>query len=205
MKPGNKSNSAKKVESEPFPTELKSVRKHPNTYPLLELLIRGGYSCQKMGYDPFPIRFRFDFGRTLHESPPPWVKAGCPGFARNQQKLRRKTMGGSLVAGLRPEQTLSMSESTWLKAKCWLGPAFAAKVYERGPSQINIGCQAIAFFWLSATPKAERPPGPAVCTAEGRVVGTRKLGALNQHCGRKLGGRPSAGSHMELRRKLFRG
>ncbi len=37
-------------------------------------------------------------------------------------------MGGSLVAGLRPEQTLSMSESTWLKAKCWLGPAFAAKV-----------------------------------------------------------------------------
>jgi hypothetical protein len=122
MKPGNKSNSAKKVESEPFPTELKSVRKHPNTYPLLELLIRGGYSCQKMGYDPFPIRFRFDFGRTLHESPPPWVKAGCPGFARNQQKLRRKTMGGSLVAGLRPEQTLSMSESTWLKAKCWLGP-----------------------------------------------------------------------------------
>lgn len=37
-------------------------------------------------------------------------------------------MGDSLVAGLRPEQTLSMGESTWLKAKCWLGPAFAAKV-----------------------------------------------------------------------------
>ena len=162
MKPGNKSNSAKKVESEPFPTELKSVRKHPNTYPLLELLIRGGYSCQKMGYDPFPIRFRFDFGRTLHESPPPWVKAGCPGFARNQQKLRRKTMGGSLVAGLRPEQTLSMSESTWLKAKCWLGPAFAAKVYERGPSQINIGCQAKAFNGLSATRKLSATPAPGL-------------------------------------------
>ena len=111
-------------------------------------------------------------------------------------------MGGSLVAGLRPEQTLSMGESTWLKAKCWLGPAFAAKVNERGPSQINIGCQAIAFL-AECQLKAECPPGPAVCTAEGRVVGTRKLGALNQHCGRKLGGRPSAGSHLELRRKLL--
>ena len=43
-------------------------------------------------------------------------------------KLRLKTMGGSLVAGLRPEASWSVSESTWLKAKCWLGPAFAAKV-----------------------------------------------------------------------------
>ena len=31
-------------------------------------------------------------------------------------------MGGSLVADLRPEQTFSMGESTWLKARCWLGP-----------------------------------------------------------------------------------
>lgn len=65
-------------------------------------------------------------------------------------------MGGGWVAGLRPEESLDVRESTWLKARCWLGPAFAAKArYARPcgrcPSQINIGCQLKAFLgWVLA-------------------------------------------------------
>ena len=71
VKPAKRSNTQKKVESEPFPIELKSVRKHPNTHPLLEIPIRGGYSCQKISYDPFPTRLRFDFQTNLRRTPDP--------------------------------------------------------------------------------------------------------------------------------------
>ena len=70
-------------------------------------------------------------------------------------------MGDSLVAGLRPEQTSNMGEAPSLKAGCWLGPAFAAKVKWTWPKPNKHWCQAVAFKELSATPKAERPPGPA--------------------------------------------
>ena len=82
----------------------------------------------------------------------------------------RKTMGGGRVVGLRPEESLGVGGRTWLKVERWLGPAFEPKVYERGPSQINIGCQAIAFFWLSATPKAERPAPRCVQPKAGWLV-----------------------------------
>ena len=74
-------------------------------------------------------------------------------------------MGGSLVAGLRPEHTLSMSQRTWLKAKCWLGPAFAAKVNERGPSPNQHWVPGGSFFFgLSATRKLRGHPAPRRCS-----------------------------------------
>ena len=74
------------------------------------------------------------------------------------------------MAGLRPEESLGVGGRTWLKVERWLGPAFEPKVYERGPSRINIGCQAIAFFWLSATTKAERPAPRCVQPKAGWLV-----------------------------------
>jgi len=123
MKPAQRSNTAKKVESEPFPTELKSVLIQPKYPPLLKIPIRGGYSCKKNGYDPFTIYLGFDFDRTpLRTSAAMAGKSGARASPGSYKKLRRKNKGGSLVAGLRPENTLSSSERTWLKVGRWLGP-----------------------------------------------------------------------------------
>ncbi len=86
MKPVKDRTPALKVESEPFPIKLKSVLIPPKSHPLLGIPIRGGYSCQKTGYDPFVIRLGFDFTAGRPRLAPPWALAGWPGFARNIQK-----------------------------------------------------------------------------------------------------------------------
>ena len=60
----------RKVESEPFPTELKSVLIHPKSHPLYELLLRGGIFCMKSAYDAFAIRLRFIFLISWPQTPP---------------------------------------------------------------------------------------------------------------------------------------
>ena len=88
-------------------------------------------------------------------------------------------MGDSLVAGLRPEQGSNMGQhpaESWVLA--W------ARLCRKGvgtwPKPNQHWVPGDGFFLAECQLKAECPPGPAVCTVEGRVGGGRytKAGCL---------------------------
>ena len=93
----------RKVESEPFPIELKSVLIHPKSHPLYELLIRGGIFCMKSAYDAFAIRLRFIFLISWPQTPPesPADRGGTSG--RGAAKSSRVLTRNVLSARARPK------------------------------------------------------------------------------------------------------
>ena len=95
------------------------------------------------------------------------LAAGCAGTKTIPSLVHGRGLGDRASPGkyLGHERKVLVASGSWVGARVYRKP-------ERGPNPTNIGCQAVAFLGLGATPKAERPAGPAALRSKaGWAVG----------------------------------